>query len=114
MGQQRRNQRFLVANALNGTFLNREKFLIKDISYDGMHLLSNFSPIIGSNYLVTVTDSGKTQRLELLVVRVNAGSYNLDDTGGIPVGVLYSVGARLLNITEDRQKFIQDLMYKHT
>lgn len=113
MGHRRRNQRFIVGTALNGSFLNHERFLIKDISYDGMHLVSNFAPIIGSNYLVSVTNENTTQKLEMLVVRVNAGSFNMDASCGIPVGVLYSVGARLLNITEEKEKFIRELMHNH-
>lgn len=113
MGQKRRHQRFQIVGALPGTFNNNEAFLIKDINLDGLHLLSNFSPIIGSKYTLTVKDRSKSENFDIQVVRVDPGGFNSDEGKGIPIGVLYSVGARLLNISENKKKFLMSLLYDH-
>jgi hypothetical protein len=113
MGQKRRNQRFQIVGALPGTFNNDETFLIKDINFDGVHLLSNFSPIIGTKYILTVKDRSRSENFEIQVVRVDPGGFNSDVKNGIPIGVVYSVGARLLNISENKKKFLMSLLYDY-
>lgn len=113
MGQKRRNRRFQVIGALPGTFNNNEAFLLKDLNFEGLHLLSNFSPIIGSKYTLTVKDRSKSENFEIQVVRVAPGGFNSDEEKGIPIGVVYSVGARLLNISENKKKFLMSLLYDY-
>lgn len=113
MGQKRRNHRFQLVGAVPGTFNNNEAFLVKDINFDGLHLLSNFSPIIGSKYVLTFKDKTQSEDFEIQVVRVNQGGFNSDDQKGIPIGVVYSVGARLLNISENKKKFLMSLLYEY-
>ncbi len=110
MGQKRRNHRFQFAEAVIGTFGNMEKFLLKDINFEGLHLVSNFSPIIGTKYILKVEDKKESEAFDIEVVRVNAGGFNADAGSGIPVGVLYSVGARWLNITQNKKKFLMGLL----
>lgn len=114
MGQRRRNHRFQFAEAVRGTFSNMEKFLLKDINFEGLHLVSNFSPIIGSKYMLTVKDKRQSENFDIEVVRVNEDGFNADEGTGMPIGVVYSVGARWLNITQPRKKFLMNLMTERT
>jgi len=110
MGQRRRSHRFQFEGAIIGTFNNKEKFILKDINFEGLHLISNFSPIIGSKYALTVKDKKQSEEFDIEVVRVDAGGFNADEKTGIPFGVVYSVGARWLNITQDKKKFLMGLL----
>lgn len=112
MGQKRRSHRFQFEGTITGTFNNMEKFILKDINFEGLHLVSNFSPIIGSKYVLTVTDKSQSEAFDIEVVRVDPGGFNADERTGIPFGVVYSVGARWLNITLDKKKFLMSLLYE--
>ena len=112
MGQKRQSHRFQFEGAIIGTFNNMEKFILKDLNFEGLHLVSNFSPIIGSKYVLTVKDRKQSENFDIEVVRVDAGGFNADERTGIPVGVVYSVGGRWLNITQNKKKFLMSLLYE--
>ena len=39
-----------MTNEVTGEFLNREEFVIKNISMGGINVMSNYPPIIGDSY----------------------------------------------------------------
>ncbi|MCP5105043.1 MAG: hypothetical protein GY950_16770, partial [bacterium] len=100
-----------VGTGIIGVFKNREKVLIKDLNLDGMQVIAGFSPIIGSRYTLTVTGKEQVEDFDIQVVRVDAGGYNSDEKGIMPVGVVYSIGARILNLTENKKEFLMGLLY---
>lgn len=99
---------------VGGSFLNREKFLLKDFNEEGLHLVANFAPIIGSRYKLTFTAGDETRDIEISVVHVKAGSFNADDSGGMSFGVLYSVGARIIDSDSDNRRFLKRLLYSYS
>jgi hypothetical protein len=112
MERKRKSQRYYLDSQVAGNFKNNERFVIKDLSEEGLQLTSNFSPIIGSKYRLTVRNrKGETIELEFQVVRVETGGFNAKEGGPMPTGVLFHVGGKLLNLDESKNKFLRSLLY---
>jgi hypothetical protein len=109
--KRRKDHRFHVEFNIAGTFKNNEKFLLKDINFEGLKLLVGFSPLIGSKYNLTLENNDQSEDFHIKVVRVEPGGYNADEESEIPLGALYSVGAQILNMTESKRRFVMDLLY---
>ncbi len=76
MVQQRKSHRFYIDSVLEGNFLNNEKFLVKDISQDGLNLISNFLPFIGGTYRLKIKHKAGTMVIEFQVLHVEDAGYN--------------------------------------
>ncbi len=112
--KRRKDHRFHVEFNIAGTFKNKEKFLLKDINFEGLKLLVGFSPLIGSKYTLTLKANDRSEDFNIKVVRVEPGGYNADEKSGIPLGAVYSVGAKILDMTESKRRFVMNLLYHQT
>ena len=112
--KRRKDQRFHMGHNFVGTFKNKEKFLLKDINFEGLQLVAGFSPLIGAKYTLTLRDSDQSEDFNIKVLRVEPGGYNADEETGIPLGAVYSVGARILDMTESKRRFVMNLLYHKT
>jgi hypothetical protein len=112
--KRRKNQRFHMDDNFVGTFKNREKFLLKDINFQGLQLVAGFSPLIGAKYTLTLENKDQSEDFNVKVVRVEPGGYNADEKTGIPPGTVYAVGAKILDMTESKKRFVMNLLYHQT
>lgn len=111
MEKKRKNYRYQVRNEVVGSFNNREKFLLKDFNPEGLQLVAGFSPLEGSRYKLKIHDYQRDLVLDVQVVRVTPGEFNLDEKSPLPVGTTYTLGVRILDITEDNLQFLKSLIY---
>lgn len=109
--QKRKNHRYHPGVTVVGNFGNRERFIIEDISADGLKLVSNFSPIIGSRYAVRLNHKGVSRDIAFKVTHVEQAGYNSKNDGVMPEGVLYGVGGQFLDLDRDNKAFVQKIMY---
>jgi len=109
--QKRKSHRYHPGGSVVGNFGNRERFVLEDISVDGLKLVSNFAPIIGSRYAVRLTQNGITRDIAFKVTHVEQAGYNSCNDGIMPEGVLYGVGGKFLDLDAELQQFILKIMY---
>jgi hypothetical protein len=111
MAQKRKDIRYHLQHKVKGNFQNNEKFLVEDIHIDGLKLISNFSPLIGSKYAIQLTHKDIEKEMEFQVTHVKETGFNSVDDGNMPPGVLYSVGGKILTVDEEKKKFILSIIY---
>jgi len=86
---------FELTNEVSGEFLNREEFLIKNISMGGANLLSNYPPRIGDSYQVLIHYGGEKHPFMVKIVHSRIQRFQKQPKGVFRTGVVYSTGCQI-------------------
>ena len=109
MGQKRENQRYDLKAELNGKFQNDEIFIIKDVSFSGISLLSVFSPDIGDKYKLYINNNDKVYEVNIEVTRNKVVGFNSNGENILPMGALHSIAGRILDLNGTKKEFLLSL-----
>jgi hypothetical protein len=109
MGQKRDSQRYNLKAELNGKFQNGEIFIVKDVSFSGISLLSIFSPDIGNKYKLYINNNDKVYEINIEVTRNKVVGFNSKGENVLPMGALHSIAGRILDLNGTRKKFLLSL-----
>jgi hypothetical protein len=106
--EKRKSDRFNALEEMKGKLYNVVNFLVKNISKDGLNLISNFQPIIGSTYKMFLfnTNDSSQQDFEIEINRAQVESFNAKEYAPLSPGLLYSIGASFKNLNEKQQEFL--------
>lgn len=106
--EKRKNNRFNVLNEMKGKLYNVLNFLVKNISKEGLNLISNFQPIIGSSHKIFLfnTTDGSQQDFEIEINRAQVESFDAQKYALLSPGLIYSIGARFNNLNEKQLEFL--------
>ena len=106
--EKRKNNRFNALNEMKGKLYNVVNFLVKNISKEGLNLISNFQPIIGSSYKIFLfnTTDGNQLDFEIEINRAQVESFNVQKYAALSPGLLYSIGASFNNLNEKQLEFL--------
>jgi hypothetical protein len=113
MKQRRKNQRFYLEDRLIGEFRNHDKFVVKDINFEGLKIVSNFAPIIGALYLLFLKDNQRVQEIEVQVLEAQLTEFTTDNGDIFPAGALFSIRGKIENLDDEQRKFIVRLLENH-
>ena len=112
--ERRANYRFDVLNEVRGSFSTHEGLYVKNMSMNGLSVLSSFKPVIGRSYLVQLKSSGSTrQSFKIQVVRAEVFKFNSEESKMLPQRIIFSSGAVFLDMTDERRNFIIGLLEGH-
>jgi hypothetical protein len=112
--EKRKSNRFNALNEMKGKLYNVVNFLVKNISKEGLNMISNFQPVIGSNYKIYIfntTDSSQ-QNFEIEINRAQVESFNAKKYAALSPGLLYSIGASFNNLNEKQLEFLTQFLKK--
>ncbi len=94
---------FELTNVVTGEFLNREEFVIKNISMSGISVLSNYPPIIGDSYSVLIRYGGDKHSFSVKIVHSRILRFQGLAEGIFRPGVVYATGCQI-SFQNDFQK----------
>jgi hypothetical protein len=94
---------FELTHEVTGEFLNREMFLIKNISVGGFNLLSNYPPFIGNDYPVIVEYEGQRHSFSIRIIHSRVFRFLGRPEGIFRVGLVYACGCQI-QFQNDAQK----------
>jgi hypothetical protein len=86
---------FELTNEVTGEFLNREVFLIKNISMGGFNLLSNYPPLIGNDYPIVVEYEGQRHAFAIRIIHSHVFSFLGRPEGIFREGLVYACGCQI-------------------
>ena len=109
MGQKRDNQRYELKAELNGKFQNDEIFIVKDVSFNGISLLSVFSPDIGDKYKLYINNKDKVYEIDIEIIRNKMVGFNSKGINILPMGTLHSIAGRILDLDGNKKEFLLSL-----
>jgi hypothetical protein len=112
--EKRKSNRFNALNDMKGKLYNVVNFLVKNISQEGLNLISNFQPVIGSShkiFLLNTSDNSK-QDFEIEINRAEVESFNPQKYAALSPGLLYSIGASFINLNEKQLEFLTKFLKK--
>lgn len=89
---------FNLKNEITGSFQNKEKFIVRNISLRGLNIISNFSPRKGSHYSIVIEYEGRLQEFEIKVVYSNIAYLESEKRSIIRPGMVYSSGCFFHNV----------------
>ncbi len=97
---------FELTNEVSGEFLNREEFLIKNISLGGINFVSNYPPIIGNSYQVLIHYGGEKHPYTVQIVHSRIQRFQGQPEGIFRPGVVYATGCQILFENEFQKNLI--------
>ena len=112
--EKRKSNRFNALNEMKGKLYNVVNFLVKNISKEGLNLISNFQPVIGSShkiFLLNTTD-GSQQDFEIEINRAQVESFNAQKYAALSPGLIYSIGATFIQLDEKQLDFLTQFLKK--
>lgn len=108
--ERRKSVRYNGLSDLMGKLYNVVNFHVKNISKDGINIVSHFQPNIGSGYVIYINNEGQIQDFHIRVTRAEVYSFDSDVNSSHSGGMRYSIGAVFEQIDETRKKFIRTLI----
>lgn len=112
--ERRANYRFDVLNEVRGSFSTHEGLYVKNMSMNGLNVLSSFKPAIGGSYLIQLKSSSSArQNFKIQVVRAEVFKFNSEESKVLPYRIIFSSGAVFLDLTDERRNFIIGLLEGH-
>jgi hypothetical protein len=112
--ERRANHRFDVFYKVLGSFSTHENLYVKNMSMNGLNVLSSFKPVVGSSYLIHLNGgSNRNQSFKIQVVRAEVHSFNSTELKVLPQRIVFSSGAIFLDMTDDRRNFLISLLEIH-
>jgi hypothetical protein len=97
---------FELTNEVMGEFLNREEFLIKNVSPGGISIVSNYPPAIGNIYPVFIHYGGEKHAFSLRIVHSRILRFQIQPEGIFRVGVVYASGCQILFEDDSQMQLI--------
>jgi hypothetical protein len=97
---------FELTNEVTGEFLNREEFVIKNISMGGVNLLSNYPPLIGNSYQVLIHYGEEKHAFNLKIVHSRILRFQSQPEGIFRSGVVYATGCQISFENEFQKKLV--------
>ncbi len=97
---------FELTNEVTGEFLNREEFLIKNISMGGVNLLSNYPPLIGNSYQVLIHYGEEKHPFNIQIVHSRILRFQGQPEGIFRSGVVYASGCQISFENEFQKKLV--------
>jgi putative PIN family toxin of toxin-antitoxin system len=88
---------------IEGSFKNYEKFLLYNISLGGFNLLSNYSPEIGSKYLVQIEIEEKRVPFEVEIVHTQVSKMIESSETIFKPGTIYSIGCKIIFLNDEQK-----------
>jgi len=112
--EKRKNARFDVSLEMKGKLLNVVSFVANNISAEGINLVSNFQPIIGSTYKIYLMHSRDNiqQDFEIEINRAEVAVFDSRKHASLPPGLLFSIGAKFRNISEKQKEILDSFIKK--
>jgi hypothetical protein len=112
--EKRRSDRINALNEMKGKLFNLVNFLVENISREGLNLISNFQPVIGSTYKIFLFDTvdGGQQDFEIEINRAQVKSADPKKYAALAPGLLYSIGASFTSPNEKRLEFLNRFLKK--
>jgi hypothetical protein len=112
--EKRKSNRFNALNEMKGKLYNVVNFLVKNISKEGLNLISNFQPIIGSSHKIFLfnTTDGSQMDFEIEINSAQVESFTDKKYAALSPGLLYSIGASFNNLNEEQQEFLTRFLKK--
>jgi hypothetical protein len=106
--EKRRNTRFDVLHDLKGKLLNVVSFLVKNISLNGINMVSNFQPVIGSHYKMFLVKNinGEQMEFEIEISRAEVEAFDAKNYANLSPGLLFSIGAKFKNLSATQKQFL--------
>ncbi len=89
--EKRKNTRFDVSQEMKGKLLNVVSFVANNISVDGINLVSNFQPVIGSTYKIYLMHNRDNiqQDFEIEINRAEVAVFDSKKYAALPPGLLF-------------------------
>ena len=99
---------------MKGKLLNVLSFIANNISDEGINLVSNFQPVIGSVYKIYLIHNrdGRQQDFEIEINRAEVAAFDSKKYASLPAGLLFSIGARFIRLNEKQREFLVSFLKK--
>ncbi|MCX6555719.1 MAG: hypothetical protein NTZ12_12025 [Candidatus Aminicenantes bacterium] len=112
--EKRKSARFDVSQDMQGKLLNVVGFVANNISGEGINLVSNFQPVIGSVYKIYLLHSrdNRQQEFDIEINRAEVAVFDSKKYAILPPGLLFSIGAKFRNPSEKQKEFLASFMKK--
>lgn len=109
--EKRKSARFDVSREMKGKLLNVVSFVANNISSEGINLVSNFQPVVGSAYKIyLIGRDNRQQEFEIEINRAEVAPFDNARYAALPKGLLFSIGARFKNNSEAQRSFLASYM----
>jgi hypothetical protein len=109
--EKRRSARFDVSREMKGKLLNVVSFVANNISSEGINLVSNFQPVVGSIYQIyLIGRDNRQQEFDIEINRAEVAPFDGVRYAALPQGLLFSIGARFKNNSEAQKAFLASFM----
>ncbi|HUU06562.1 MAG TPA: hypothetical protein VMZ49_11875 [Patescibacteria group bacterium] len=112
--EKRKNTRYDVLQEMKGKLYNVVSFLVNNISIDGVNLICNFQPVIGSTYRIYLipNSDGSQQDFEIEISRAEVAAFDPQKYSALAPGLLFSVGARFKALDQKQRGFLTAFIKK--
>ena len=112
--EKRKNARFDVSLEMKGKLLNVVSFVANNISAEGINLVSNFQPVIGSTYKIYLMHSRDNiqQDFEIEINRAEVADFDSKKYATLSPGLHFSIGARFKSINEQQKEILASFIRK--
>lgn len=106
--EKRKNTRVDGLQEMKGKLYNVLSFLVNNISIDGINLVSNFQPVIGSQYKIYLIQNrdGSQQDFEIEITRAEVAAFDSKKYPTLDPGLLFSIGARFQPLDQKQREFL--------
>jgi hypothetical protein len=114
--EKRKNARVDVSQVMKGKLLNVVSFVANNISAEGINLVSNFQPVIGSTYKIYLMHSRDNiqQDFEIEINRSEVAAFDSKKYAALPPGLLFSIGAKFKNMNEKQKDVLASFIRRKT
>ena len=112
--EKRKNTRFDVSQEMKGKLLNVVSFVANNISVEGINLVSNFQPVIGSTYKIYLIHSRDNiqQDFEIEINRAEVADFDSKKYSSLSPGLHFSIGARFKDMNEKQKQVLLSFIKK--
>lgn len=111
--EKRKSARFDVSREMKGKLLNVVSFVANNISAEGINLVSNFQPVVGSTYKIyLIGRDNRQQDFEIEISRAEVAAPAGAGQAALPPGLHFSIGARFKGNSEKQKAFLASFMKK--
>jgi len=112
--EKRKNARFDVSQDMKGKLLNVVSFVANNISMEGINLVSNFQPVIGSIYKIYLmrNHTNNQQDFEIEINRAEVADFDSKKYASLSPGLHFSIGARFKDMNEKQKEFLVSFIKK--
>lgn len=114
--EKRKSARYDVSQDMKGKLVNVVSFVANNLSAEGINLVSNFQPTMGSIYRIYLLSSsdGRQQEFDIEITRAEVATFDTKKYAALPPGLLFSIGAKFKNANERQKEFLNSFMKKKT